>query len=344
MLNWMFFCSFVFSLAMTIVGLLMDLTYQIQLAPQVKELQDRQQKNLSHYLELRSKVSTHPVFNPKLEQGEDFQNLWEELTKNKKQGQLLSLNEKKLIMAMGRNWLEQKHKIELPPSTVLLFKNIDTYTHWHPTKTLNTWDASDLIVSGQLYLAHTFHFEPLNIKESLRRVRHLSLILLSMDYLNFKRAGLSLLEKELTLFQALNEKVLDSEMLWAPISLAELRYYRLYLKNTLDMLSFLSSPTLLNQIYLEDITPIGFCSIIREKFKSLQWSEYYLTKQFPFEPNFKKTAETINKIKNKGISSCSVDPTSNMIVKNDWVSHIPYYRRLYAIKTLLAPKKGEEIL
>jgi len=344
MLNWMFFCSFVVSFALTIVGLLMDVTYQIQLAPRVEKFQSYQLKRLPDYLRLKKRLETHPIFNPQLGRGENFQNLWKDLTNRHENKKLLSLKEKKVIMAMGEDWLDQKHKIKLPPVAVDLFANIYDYSHWESSIPMDAWDASDLIVSGQLYLAHTLHFEPLNIRESLKRVRHLALILLSMEDMNFKRAGLSLLEKEQTFTRVLDKKILDSELLWAPVSLAELRDFRHYMKQTSGMLSYLSSPQVLNNVYLKGSPPTGFCSVMREKNRILSWSRSFLNSNFPFEPSFQERLDLIDQIRQRGQEACLPLPKLKPESKGQWVTHIPYYRRLYAIKMLLDANKVSEPL
>ena len=343
MVNWLIFCSFVFSLAMTLLGLMVDFSYHLSYQPRIEEWQNQQKDQLSSYLAKEKSYQKHPLFRPRPHQKKDFSQLLSDLRKGDKQQELVPAKTKKDILSLGDQWIEQKHKIKHLPTVLQLFQNIEEYDYWSPEQEDSSDNTINLIVASQIFLASTFYNEPELIREALKKTRHLSQILLQTQGLNFKRAGLSLLEKEHSLMEFLNSRFLKSRTLWTPVPLSDLRDYRKHLEQTTGYLSLLTKASILEKIFLNSETPIGFCSAYIEKQELIEWGEPYLEKQFLFEPDFSDKIKTLSRIKQKAQTHCQLVKSKSRQPKQ-WIQHIPYYRRIFAIKMLLKAEHSGYIL
>ncbi len=343
MINWLVFSTFVLSMAMTILGLLVDLTYQVRVAPQIESLHQQQRKILPDYLADSKKYHQHAVFRPKLSSRQDFSQLLEKIQRGDLQKPLIDEKVKKSIYSMGPNWLDQKHKIPKLEPVELLFSEIEDYDHWTLPFDPDNNVASDLIVADQIFLAWTFHFQPIALRQALEKSRHLSRILLSTQDLNFQRAGLSLLEKENELLAFLKSRYRNYQILWTPVSQQELKAFRYHLRQTARFLSPLTEPKLFQKVFFSKRVPIAFCSIAKEKMQMLLWSQKFLQPRFPLEPNFSETIENIVKLEDKVKTECQnwKSPPSPQVT---WFQHIPYYRRIYGTKMMFHAEKKRKIL
>ncbi len=343
MINWLVFSTFVLSMAMTILGLLVDLTYQVRVAPQIESLHKQQRNNLPGYLEDSKKFHQHTVFRPKVPARQDFAKLLTKIQRGDLQKPLIDEKVKKTIFSMGPKWLDQKHKIPQLETVELLFSEIEDYDHWSLPFDPDNNVASDLIVADQIFLAWTFHFKPVALRQALEKSRQLSQILLSTQDLNFKRAGMSLLEKENELLGFLKARYRNYQILWTPVSQQELKAFRYHLRQTARYLSPLAEPQLFTKVFLSESVPIGFCSIAKEKMQMLLWSQKFLEPRFPLEPDFSQTIKNIVGLQEQVKHRCQnweSPPTPEVT----WFQHIPYYRRIYGTKMMFHAEKKRKIL
>jgi hypothetical protein len=335
MINWLLFSSFVFSMAMTVVGLMLDLTYELRYSPALSRYQEQQKARWPRFIEAEKTLLNHPVFAPRSRQKKDLSLKVSELTQGDRQTPLLDNETRKIILAMGTEWLKEKHKVEKLSPVESLFADIDEYDHWLISRPPSTTLATDLIVMTQVFLAYTYHYEPEAIREALQKTRHLSQILLSTEVMNLKRAGLSILEKEREFMSVLETRVLHARILWNPVSSRELKTYREHLLNISYFLSPLSSKEVLKKLFIDTPLPLGFCSVYFSKKSLLKWADLYMGSDFPLEPSFTETLSLLSQIKNKAGQSCLAGPDNKVALKKSWRAHLPFYRKIYALRTLL---------
>ncbi len=319
---------------MTLMGLVVDLTYHLTYQPQINQWQSQQMADLETYLSEEKRFKSHPVFKPRAKLKGDLAETIAQLQEGDSLEHLISRDYKKEILSMGPQWLEQKHKISMTDTLRDFFDNIDQFDHWTLPANVQINQASDLIVAGQVLLAFSFHHQPDAIKASLEKTRHLSLILLQTPVLNFKRAGLSLLEKENQFMQHLSSRFHKAQLLWTPVNREELKSFRKHLGQTAHYLSHLSSPQLLRSVFLNNEKPLAFCSVLYLKLPLLQWGRQFLSPQFIFEPNFRETLALVDEVQSVYASQCPPSPDSHEI-KSSWIRLIPYYRRIFGIKLIL---------
>ena len=112
MVNWLIFCSFVFSMALTLLGVLVDMSYHFTYQPQIENWQQDQQHSLRPFLELNKKYQTHAIFRPRSSFSANLSDLLMEVQKGDLQQPLVDSEMKKEILSLGNNWLDQKHKIK----------------------------------------------------------------------------------------------------------------------------------------------------------------------------------------------------------------------------------------
>lgn len=345
MINWLIFCTFVLSFSMTLLGIAVDLSYQVQMAPKVLGFQDQQINELTHYMEAKDHFSSHPVFTPPSEKGQNFAELYRNIIEEAPEHKLVSRQQKETVLAFSQSWLDKKHKINFTDQIDLLFKEIEKYSYWQPTETVDNSVASDLIVAGQIFLAHTFHYQPQALREALGKVRYFARVLLTTEDLSFKRAGLSLLEKENQFLDLLREQWYKAQLIWTPVPLDEINKYRKFLSATSMKLSYLTPPEVLKTVFQRGQEPPGFCAVLREKKTFLEWSRVFLSARFPFEPDFNSNISALDQIQSHGREVChfevSPKPKHNSV---PLAAYIPYYRRLYGIRVLLNNQKVEEHL
>ena len=69
MVNWVLFCSFIISLTLTLLGVLVDLTYSLQYQPKIEKLHSDQGSEMEILLQEQNFFHDHPVFNAQLTSG-----------------------------------------------------------------------------------------------------------------------------------------------------------------------------------------------------------------------------------------------------------------------------------
>lgn len=342
-INWLLFSSFVFSLVMTILGLMVDMTYHLQYKPKIQQLHALQEDKLAAYLQEDKKYQNHPLFKPYKNEKKDLASLLADIQKEDKDHPLIEAPVKKRVFAMGKDWLEQKYKIPEIPRVHQLFANIRDFDHWIVSEQTPSHLATDLVVAGQLSLAWTFYFKPTAIRQALENTRHLSKILLHTQNLSFKKAGLSLLEKESELMAHVTSRFHKSKFLWTPLSDKEIRNFRHHLAQTSAFLSPLSLQKVYDDVFFSGVEPMGFCAVFKRKRKLLQWSKIYLSPQFPLEPSFHQQLKNLDRVWKQAQTTCLNWPTDSL-PKAKWYHHIPYYRRIYAVKMILNAERNLKVL
>ncbi len=343
MINWMVFTAFVFSMAMTILGLLVDLTYQVQFAPQIENIRKEHSSNLPNYLQQQKEFRLHPIFRNRPPQKKDLAQLIAELRQGDLQRPLIEESVKKSIYALGANWMNQKHKLPKLDNVELLFAKIREYDHWNLPFDPDNDLASELIVADQIFLAWTFYFQPLAIREALEKSRVLSEILLTTQDLNYKRAGLAILQKEGELVEYMNSRSRSSKFLWSPVSKKQLKTYRYHLRHTADYLSPLTDQKIFKRLFFDSQLPLGFCSIFKKKFKMLKWSQKFLKPRFPLEPDFTISVTNIEGVQKLAETEC-VNWATPETPPASWIRWIPYYRRIYGAKMIINAERKLKFL
>ena len=193
MFNWLIFLSFSFSCALTLLGLFVDLSYQIQYQPRLEALHKKQKKDFLILLDQKRKWIQHPLFGHKGRKGQDLSTVIDKAPTS-----FVSLDLKKKILKTGDRWLEKRNQFPMGQELQSFFDQLENFDHFYPaTDGPFQIKASDFVVMGQLYLFHSIYFSDLSLEHSLSQVRRLAKILISSPFLDYKRAGLSLLDLSL---------------------------------------------------------------------------------------------------------------------------------------------------
>lgn len=334
MINWLVFSTFVASFTLTLMGLFVDLTYQMRYQPQLTSLHEQLIAELPHYLQSKDDFSKHPIFSPETHKTKDLTQFFQKNTPG-----LIDKKTKQAVLSKGKNWLDKVAVLPLPDNLLLFFKSLKEYDHIG-VSLAQSIHASDFIVISQIYLSNAFHFAPIPLEQALNQVRQLSIMLLKSSHLAYKRAGLSLLSKERDLFEFIQSRRHVRQLRWTLIPEKQIKSFNDFLNNTAVFLSYLTPPQALEKIFLDNKLPSGFCAVFYEQKDILNWSQPFLMNHFPFEPNFQMTLSRIDKIAQKAKQYC---PPQNpkLNVTASWVSHLPYYRRLLAVKILLNKSKQD---
>lgn len=324
---------------MTIFGLFVDLTYQLEYAPKIAEFHGQQEAKLESYLHERSFLSTHPLFAAQSSEGSNFNDYAANFVMKNPAQTLVKMDDRKKVLSAGKKWLEKRHYIVTNEAINSLFGEMDKYSYWKLTESIaneNLLSPIDLVVAGQIYLQNIYQDNPQEIASALAKTRKLSALLLSTDSLNFKLAGLSLLEKEHQLINEMNAKKNAEFIAWEPVPLTDLKRYRVFLESTNFYLNFITSPDILTKVFLDKTPPPGLCAVYNQKQLVLDWAESYLQSNFPFEPNFSSNIATIDKIKNQMAQNCT-GPFAKYNGERTLASRLPYLRRIRGIDFLLQP-------
>lgn len=340
MINWLIFCSFIASLTLTLLGLIVDISYQVQYVPQLETLQKKQLEQMPSYREDHEFFLKHPVFAIHKPKKTDFNTFFTQIM-TQSRGSLVAPSKKTKILALGSEWVEKRNLIEPNPISDQLFAQVHNYDHWNlDPREVEVWglSATDLIVSGQIYLSNALHFSGEDILLSLEQSRHLSRILLSTEILNFKLAGLSLLEKEQQILDFMNRRQLATRPSWQAVPLHEIKRYRKHLTATASYLTPLTPSKILQEIFLGKEPPVGLCAVYMNKKELLTFSRGFLEPWFPMEPNFSDRLATISTIRERVEEECNPSPP-DVKVEFPIIRNLPFYRRMFAMNILL--KKSE---
>lgn len=337
MLRWLLFCFLVASISMTLLGLFVDLTYQLKYAPKIAQMREEQQAKLEHYLQEKAFLASHPVFSPPSRESGNFDEYVALVVSKNKGGAFVNSQDRKKVLSAGKKWLHKRHLTPTNERLGDLFEQLDQYHFWKLTEPIANESLIapiELVVAGQVFLANQFHTTPRDVSLSLAQTRKLSTLLLSTDRLNFKLAGLSLLEKEHHVINELNNGKKAEFVSWELIPLSELKRFRVFLEQTGFYLNFITPPEILNTVFLEKSLPPGFCAVFHKKQILLDDAEVYLKNNFPLEPSFAPNIASIDEIEDQAEKHCLG------IVKKERepqpiASRLPYIRRIRGIDFLL---------
>jgi hypothetical protein len=341
MVKWLIFCSFIISLALTIIGLIVDINYQVRFVPQIEKVQKLQSDHIENYLNDKTYFSQHLFFNFKVLQKNDFSTFFKNKLIHDDQS-IIPFETKKTVLSLGPQWLDKRHLIKPNEKLDQLFSQVHNFDYWtlKPSDLINkNISATDFIVISQIYLANSIHLSPHDILLSLEQTRHLSRLLLSTQILNFKLAGLSILEKENNLIQYMNSRKFRGYESWNLIPPVEIKKYREFLGLSDFYLSFLTHKSILEKVFLNDSLPIGSCALLQNKNQFLSENEAYLKPHFIFEPSFDDSIKTIKKIKDRIQATCKMK-LEPIALKEDMTRHIPYLRRIVGVRHLLQESKN----
>jgi hypothetical protein len=324
---------------MTLLGVILDLTFQLHYSPMIESRQQKLTESTDSYLKDKVFFESHPLFSRNQGTGTDFADYLRSRVSSDKKHILVNHDLQKTTLSLGKKWLEKRHLIK--PSSMIeeIFNRVQTFSRWSVRKTLTLnpqMDPAEFIVASQVYIANSYYTNPNLLVDTLAKVRHMASLLLSSENLNFKLAGLSLLEKEKELLDFMVYKKMPLNGSWEIIPKSQLNRYRKFLYKTYDYLSFLTNPRTLSQLFIKNSLPPGFCSIYHERWPFNQWIRSFLEPQFPFEPSFTDHFQVFAKIKKKAIKNChSVKELLTTNTSIGMKARIPYYRRIFALKILL---------
>lgn len=322
---------------MTLLGLIVDISYQVKYTPQLERIQQRQKNQLATYLVEKRYFSEHPLFKQQTNPVRDFSSLFSQALNKEAKQELVSFQLKKEVLSSGDKWLEKRNLKSSSAKIDKIFSQVHNFDHWILTKkTLKetTVTATDFIVMTQIYLSNALYHSPDDIIISLEQTRNLSKVLLSTQILNFKLAGLSLLEKEKDLINFMIRRKISGAENWTTISQQEIKRFRNFLDSTNSFLNLITPETVLNDVFLKDDLPVGSCALYNQKKDFLAHIQVFLTPLFPFEPSFQDNIRVFDKIKATSLTSCQATPL-RPLPKASYIQHIPYYRRIFAVKALL---------
>lgn len=335
MVNWIVFCAFIASLGMTLMGLVVDLTYQLQYKPKLSRFQDIQSNKLESYLAEKSFFDKHPVFHQNPKNQRDFNNIF--LPLMERYSSLVDIEAKKKALAYGDKWLEKRHLVDPNEQLDHIFSQVHNFQHWNLTADIvekYQLSPSDFMVINQIYLSNAFYYSPKEVLVSLEQSRNLAKVLLSTEILNFKLAGLSLIEKEHQFINWLIQRKVTGFESWKLVPPETITRFRRFLNQTSEFLNYLTPKDVLDKAFLTASLPTGVCAILNDKQVVLQWAEPFLNQNFPFEPSFQSSLKVIDQVVDKTRQHCHTK-IGNASTKTPFVVNMPYYRRLYALRVLL---------
>jgi len=316
----------------TLLGLLVDVTFQTQYLPQLEALQQRQKERLKTYFELNKQFADQPLFNPSLEAAVSPLNISKYIPDA--QTRLVDVATKYAVLTLGPHWIEKRHKLAENLKVENFLREITQYDSWplrEDELSALALSPSEFIVSAQLHLARAYYANTTDLITALRNVRHLAKLLISTSYLNFQRAGLSILEKERDFIQFISARKNPKIENWTLVPQENLRNYIKLIGMTETYLSALNTPLTLKQVFLNNELPIGFCPVFHKRHGALQWEFAFLAPQAPFEWSFHESITLLKEIKKVALSNCPYLSNPMASVALPWVHRVPYYRRLFAL-------------
>lgn len=332
MLNWLFFTTFIMSLMFTLLGLLIDVTVQTQYLPQLESLQKKQQQRLKTYFELREQFADQPLFN----QSRETTLYPLKISKYIPNAQtpLVDAQTQYATLTLASNWMQKRHKLAVSPKVENFFKDITQYDSWPLTeKELSELNISpsEFIVAAQLHLAQAYYANTTPLLVALRNVRHLAKLLISTSFINCKRAGLSILEKERDFIQFTAARKNSKSGDWTLVPQKKLQNYIKMMDMTETYLSALNTPLTLKQVFFNNDLPIGFCAVFHKKQGAIQWEFAFLAPQAPFEWSFQDSINLLKDVEKVALTKCPQLAGTLTSVPLPWAHKIPYYRRLFAL-------------
>ncbi|MCB0377712.1 MAG: hypothetical protein KDD33_04405 [Bdellovibrionales bacterium] len=343
--RWLLFLTFVACLSLTLLGLVLDIGFQVYYQPLISQWQKTRDQQLSQYRKEKAHFEQHSFFSStEMESGEDFADfLLSRLNKEDPQA-LINKRLQSQVLSSGNEWTAKLNWIEPKEAILEIFNGIKLYKRWSLHRTLQSFpnlSAIELVVAGKIYLNHTIHKDYDNIKAALENVRHMARLLTQSENLNFQLAGLSLLEKERDVldFIAARKLALTSE--WQTFEQKELDRYRDFLFSTYEYFDLMNKPQQMNAIFVEDSLPTGFCSIYHKKRPLIANTVPLLTNSFPFEPTFQSHLDVLEKIDWKARENCQSYVERARKTLGLW-AHLPYLRRIVAFKQIIDYKSLRE--
>jgi len=340
MSRWIVFSIFIFCVTFTLVGVVLDVIFQVYYQPAMDSWQKVQGQKLAHYIQEKDYFSDHALFSHKSDAALDFANFLSSRITTDKNFIFISPDQQKVTLSLGDKWVQQRNVKKLSKPLKVTFTRIKEFGIWSVNDTIKlnpNITPVEFIVASQIYLTHILHKQSPLTELALEQVRHLALLLINSQNFNYKLAGLSIMEKEKTFLDFIERNHPRLKIKWQTISQEDQDRFRKFLYTTYEYLDFLTKKKILDKVFITGKLPTGFCAVFGKKWPIIHESRPYLASKFPFEPDFSINDKTLGSIYNKAQQVCQKNH-QKFNDKQPFRSIVPYYRRIHGIKYLLSNK------
>lgn len=366
--RWFLFYCFIAGLIMTVVGVSFDMIYRNGYKPIMKKWRAKKETELPVYLKEKDFFADHDFFNGNFTEPKSLQAL---LTESAQLSSLVTVAEKKAVLALKDNWIIKRFRMPKKENTAKLFNALEKFAVLstappQSVKTVDTMKAPktsritgitktekspmpqlhpfDFVIFSQIHMAQEIQKDPKLFDQILKEVVQLSQRLIRSEFFDDKLAALSILEKAHQFKDYYENRkpqgkngANDGGAPLLPMDI--INRYRLFLFQTYDYLDFLVGEELMNRVFLTNNLPSGFCAIFHKKQSLMAASAKFLSRRIPFEPNFLNEVLSWTKIHALATENCqTVAAPATVQLGQSLPTRIPFLRGLFALAHMIRNK------
>lgn len=204
-------------------------------------------------------------------------------------------------------------------------------------------DPLDLISVSRLRLMSADHES--NVESALRDVRELARLMLTTENSQLVTAGLAILEDERSAYYFYVSRGKLKREDWAPISQTMLAETRRAFDGTEGYLHLWTQIATLEDLFLKNEPPVGFCSALNNQIPALMSLRAYLEPHLPFELDYRTEYRKFDEIIRAAKPHCRLRYLTELIRRDNFPARLPgiwllngwpYWRKLFALRASLA--------
>ncbi len=190
--------------------------------------------------------------------------------------------------------------------------------------------------------------EPLT---ALHEVRSLAKLLLTTENLHLVLSGLAVLDTERIALNYYVEHGLLAEDAWQPVSGAITRRASRAIGAARGYLKIWTDPKLLNEFFLSQEEPVGFCAAVNQEFPKILALRSRLEPQLPFERRYTEPYAVVDQISKRAFAKCRIRYLKKMVeldrFRTDYplpglLTTVPYLRKVFSARIATLPFLGFE--
>ncbi len=270
------------------------------------------------------------------------------------------------LMRTGTDWILQIPKGRYPKVDLSIFKKLQAYDFWDiekdspiakliekkefvPPTRLPLPDTSDLLSATKLRLIAGGLDKDYLV--ALKDARTMGRLLLTTENMQLMLSGLLILDYERRAYRYYTDELKMNAEIWQPVDVNVTRRARRAIMATRAYLRLWTPAKLMQQFFLEQGIPPGFCAAVNEAIPFDYSLREILEPHFPFEMDTRKEYERLDQILGKAQGACRLryltaltrDRRLKIKVPGPFLfNDLPYSRKIFGLRLSAADLGGFE--
>lgn len=338
--------------------------------PPLESNRAQQKRHYQSYLDDIEYISKHAFIPLKGEQKKDagpYLNrrvYWSPASDGFPNAPLVSKDIKETLIRYRSDWMKKYQRVRTMNVDLSVFQNLSQYDHWDleidspiaqladqlqfvPPPSLPLPETNDLIALVKLRLMRGALDK--DFINALKDVRALARLMLTTENMSIVLAGLAILDYERFAFRFYVDRFNLPRDAWTPVDRNFTRRAYRAGAATRSYLHLWTEPRMLEEIFLTDIEPFGFCAAVNEAFPAEFALRPLLKRRWFFELDLQSEYERLDKIFARARKTCRIRYLAELVDHRaihtkipgpPLLVQLPYARKVFGLRSSVLSFQG----